>query len=43
MWAIPAAWFAKAAAADPQSLEYRIKERLAVGRAARLVPPGGVG
>jgi tetratricopeptide (TPR) repeat protein len=34
-----AAYFARAAAADPQSLEYRAKHLLAAGKAASLVPP----
>ena len=34
-----AAWFAKAAAADPQSLEYRVKHQLAAGKTASLVRP----
>jgi glycosyltransferase involved in cell wall biosynthesis len=33
-YAESAGWFAKAAAADPMSLEYRVKERLAAGKAA---------
>jgi len=33
-YAESAGWFAKAAAADPSSLEYRVKERLAAGKAA---------
>jgi tetratricopeptide (TPR) repeat protein len=33
-YAESAGWFAKAAAADPSSLEYRIKERLSAGKAA---------
>jgi tetratricopeptide (TPR) repeat protein len=36
-------WFAKAAAADPDSLEYRVKQQLAAGKAPQIAPPGPFG
>jgi tetratricopeptide (TPR) repeat protein len=40
-YAESAAWFAKAAAADPDSLEYRTKSQLAAAKAANLSRPAG--
>jgi hypothetical protein len=38
-----AGWYAKAAAANPQSLEYRAKQGLAAGKAGLLVGPESIG